>query len=257
MLQSDYLGDKDPCCPKDKGGNISIMKTGGHKNGFTLIELLVVIAIIAILAALLLPALSAAKEKGKRILCLNNLKQISLAMLLYADDDFRHHAPNSRDAEWEFSSVLQFRTGHLWPYLKSEKIWLCPNAVPRKVNPPQAPSTNWNYVFNGQADYSQTTGATTDPARVKYSPTRVFWIFEQAHDDFYALDNTVALFNWNVGNGKYDPTDDSLGSYHSKGGNLGYYDGHAGWMTRSKYLKQVSTPEGYKELTGGYVGLHW
>jgi prepilin-type N-terminal cleavage/methylation domain-containing protein/prepilin-type processing-associated H-X9-DG protein len=59
----------------------------GKRTGFTLIELLVVIAIIAILMAILMPALQRAREQGKRAMCLNNLKQLSLAWLLYADEN--------------------------------------------------------------------------------------------------------------------------------------------------------------------------
>ena len=111
-----------------------------HKRiGFTLIELLVVIAIIAILMAILFPALRAAQEQGKRIVCLSNLKQLTMGWMNYADDNddkicggwVNYNNPDAwvelvEKGASESEQILAMQSGALFPYVPNVKLFKCP-----------------------------------------------------------------------------------------------------------------------------------
>lgn len=115
-----------------------------RKTAFTLIELLVVIAIIAILMAILMPALQRAREQGKRAVCLNNLRQLTMAWILYADDydDKIVHANTGRDDAWvrwqgrdasEQERIQGLRSGLLYRYCPDVKLYKCPTGIREEV----------------------------------------------------------------------------------------------------------------------------
>jgi prepilin-type N-terminal cleavage/methylation domain-containing protein len=97
---------------------------GPHKPGFTLIELLVVIAIIAILAAILLPALASAKERGRRIQCINNVRQLMLTHHIYCGDNEDKMAPANTGGSVSLSDS-QYPAG--WLYKPGEPVMSNPN----------------------------------------------------------------------------------------------------------------------------------
>ena len=131
--------------------NLTSFETGA----FTLIELLVVIAIIAILAAMLLPALGRAKETAKRIACLNSLQQLSLAAHMYVDDNQGAYPPRYDGAT----------TTSRWPdkffdyYGKNLKLLLCPsemtNAPATGSDSTLADKSSRSYLINGWNDFFQ------------------------------------------------------------------------------------------------------
>src|SRR6185312_1015768 len=118
------------------------------RRGFTLIELLVVIAIIAILAAILLPVFAAARERARSSSCLNNMKQIGLAMITYTQDNDETYPY----CPWRGGNAQTESIGYaLSTYTKSPQVWRCPSD---KLN---------NGPVNSAGSWSVATGNTVNP----------------------------------------------------------------------------------------------
>jgi prepilin-type N-terminal cleavage/methylation domain-containing protein len=212
-----------------------------NQGGFTLIELLVVIAIIAILAALLLPALARGKEKAKRTACLNNEKQIMLATQLYGGDNRDYMPPCNAlqfDPEgpgWLYNypnmNLPDYATnGLIWSYHHSINTYWCPlDIAPLTMEIPPVPRTQqvssycMNVCVNGNA-------------RLGYGTYQIYR-FKGDQVSFWETDEQGGPGAWNDGT---NIPPDEITRRHANGGTLACFDGHVEYMKRPNFDAEYS-----------------
>jgi len=214
------------------------------KAGFTLIELLVVIAIIAILAAMLLPALSSAKERAKRASCLNNIRQITLGAIIYAGDNQDKFPRGTRDDNSWHATWLSTNTYNF--FVKDMHITTNSFACPNKQNWVSPGTVGWRvgyyclWNYPTQNDPRARGGSYASPATTPWDSPQ-----KSSDNGQYTIlvtdvieKGTASPASTTGPHGRGGPVASAVGTspepdtIGSKGGNVGLPDGSVAWRNQ-------------------------
>ena len=212
------------------------VQTKIRRHAFTLIELLVVIAIIAILAALLLPALSLAKQRAWTISCNSNLHQIGLGMRMFADDNNEYYPESGASIYWDATDAGTGKASwmqQIFRYVGNTNVYRCPG----NVQLPVAERGPFNY-FNGcNAAYGQAhTFAAVKSTQIRFTSAFVLGgdtagidAPPEALDPFDPLDADKDDYTQNCVGGPDNGSPFEIWQIHSLGQNVMFADGHSKW----------------------------
>jgi prepilin-type N-terminal cleavage/methylation domain-containing protein/prepilin-type processing-associated H-X9-DG protein len=212
-----------------------------QRRGFTLIELLIVVAIIAILAAMLLPSLSKAKDKAKQSTCATNLKQLAMAIHLYAGD-WSDVLPRSDQSSggpscWFFAVdpyLFQTASTNAAKLLtgKQDPIWITFEAGDQ-IN---RRTIKMNRKLIGSSTDTGTWNGTTDAITATVPPVQ--W---RRITDIRKPTDTVLLFDGRceesgstADQSRFDGWEVMVGRRHTKGANVAFIDGHVEWRIETQ-----------------------